>query len=186
MSNDSNVNEPSLHEYDGIRENDNPLPMWWLWTFFGTIIFGFIYYLHFGLHIGPNLDEELNADMAEIQSLQKNAPTSFDEKKMAAMIADTAALERGKQQFAAKCVSCHGDKGQGIIGPNLTDNFWIHGDGKPEAIYGVVAKGVLEKGMPAWEAMLKPDELIEVVGYVVSLKGSNPPGAKEAQGIEAK
>lgn len=184
MSHDSKNSDASFHEYDGIKENDNPLPMWWLWTFFGTIIFGFIYYIHFGLHIGPNSDEELNLDLTEIASLQKNAPSTFDEKKFLAISSDAAAIERGRVEYVAKCVSCHGDKGQGLIGPNLTDKFWIHGEGKPDALFAVIAKGVLEKGMPAWEAMLKPEQIFEVLGYILTLKGTNPPGAKPSEGIE--
>ena len=77
---------------------------------------------------------------------------------------------------------CHGDKGQGIIGPNLTDDYWIHGDGSMTAILKVMNEGVLDKGMPSWKGQIPPDLMQNVAVYVYSIHGTNPAGAKPPQG----
>jgi cytochrome c oxidase cbb3-type subunit 3 len=99
------------------------------------------------------------------------------------MLSDQVQLKAGGEVFAKNCGSCHGSKGEGSIGPNLTDKFWIHG-AKLSEIYTTVEKGVLDKGMPPWGPVLKPEELKQVVAFVKSLKGSNPPNPKAPQGNE--
>lgn len=185
MSDNNNQYDQPIagHDYDGIQEFDNPLPMWWLWTFFGTIIFAFIYYIHYEFHVGPTLAEELAADMTEISQLKTTAAASAPKVDLAEVIKDPGKIQAGAAAFAAKCASCHGDKGQGLVGPNLTDKFWVHG-AKPEEIYNTVAKGVLDKGMPPWDGILKEDELQGVVAFIHSLKGTNPAGGKAAEGTE--
>ncbi len=173
------------HDYDGIREDNHPAPTWW-WTFFIiSIIFGFFYFLHYSLMDGETLKHRLARDMDQIESLRaKDAKAEPSEADLTALVASPAALKAGRETFAGKCVSCHGDLGQGGIGPNLTDNYWIHGAGTVTDIYHVVTQGVLEKGMPAWGAVLPPDEVKRVVAYVKSIHGSNPPNPKPPQGTE--
>ncbi len=198
MSNDNNQFDQPIagHEYDGIKEFDNPLPMWWLWTFFGTIIFAFIYFIHYEMGAGPNLDQELKMDLATIKEVAAansaaattaggggEQPPAADD--LNAVIADKARAAEGKTIFAGKCASCHGNEGQGLIGPNLTDKFWIHGS-KPTDMVTVIAKGVLDKGMPPWETQMKATEINSVVAYIVSIKGTNPANPKPAQGVEDK
>lgn len=196
MSNENEFDQPiSGHDYDGIQEFDNPLPMWWLWSFFGTIIFAFLYFIHYQLGAGPNLDQELQADLAAIKATAASdqaagsagggaaAPAPED---LNAVMNDPARIAAGKTIFAGKCASCHGNEAQGLIGPNLTDKFWIHGTGKPEEIVQTVTKGVLDKGMPPWEAQLKTTEIHSVVAFIRSIKGSNPPNPKPPQGNEVK
>ena len=90
----------------------------------------------------------------------------------------------GKKSFGEKCSSCHGTQAQGLIGPNLTDSFWLHGNGSPSAIAKVIQDGVPDKGMPSWGPLLSRDELTQIAAYLVSLKGSHPAGAKAPQGPE--
>ena len=168
------------HSYDGIEEFDNPLPGWWLLTFFGTIIFSFIYYLHYEVGSGPTQAEQLAQDLAIIQSLKKGGPI-VDEEKLAAM-ASQEQLEQGAQVFASKCAACHGVKGEGLIGPNLTDKHFLHGNRRMD-MYAVIRDGILDKGMPPWTDQLTATELAAVTNYVFSLKGSFVAG-KPPQGQE--
>lgn len=185
---DNLPNEPlTNHEYDGIHEFDNPLPGWWLMTFFGTIIFGFIYALHFMIMPDVGLEVEFKSAWNTLQTIQETArantpAASADE--LAAALADPAQVQAGAGLFAAKCAACHGAHGEGMVGPNLTDKFWIHGKGTPTDVLTAVAKGVLEKGMPAWENMISKQELTQVVAFVNSIHNTNLPG-KAPQGDEA-
>lgn len=175
-------NELLDHDYDGIQEYDNPLPNWWLMTFFGTIIFGFIYFLHYTFGGGFTQDMELQAAMAE---LPKAVEMELSEEELAGkMTADTIAS--GKAVYASKCAACHGPEGQGLIGPNLTDKFWLHGQGDRKSLVKVIAKGVTEKGMPAWTGMISDDEIVQVAGFVHSIKDTKPANPKEPQGVEVQ
>ncbi|MBL7826011.1 MAG: c-type cytochrome, partial [Saprospiraceae bacterium] len=92
-------------------------------------------------------------------------------------------MAAGKIVFNSYCILCHGHQGQGGIGPNLTDPYWLHG-GKPASILQTVVYGVPEKGMPVWGNMLTPKEIGEIVAYIQSIQGSNPPDAKAPQGAK--
>ncbi len=181
MTNDTN--KPIAgHSYDGIEELDNPLPMWWLATFFGTIIFGFVYYLHYEISGVTSLKTELAASMAEINALKKTGP-SFTEEKLAAAFTEAGA-KKGQEVYTGKCLACHGPELGGLIGPNLTDKAWIHGKGTRLDIMNTVAQGVLDKGMPAWAEMISQEELVNVVAFVYSKKNTNVAGGKPPQGTE--
>jgi cytochrome c oxidase cbb3-type subunit III len=173
------------HDYDGIQELDNPLPNWWLATFYGAILFSVLYvgYYHFGP--GPSLDDELSADLAQVKAQEaagKKAAPPISESELAAVYADPGKRAQGKQVFTEKCMACHGAVGEGQIGPNLTDAYWLHGSGALSSLMKVVSEGVPEKGMPPWEALLKPEELLAVVAHVKSLQGTKPAKAKPPQG----
>jgi cytochrome c oxidase cbb3-type subunit III len=171
------------HEYDGITEYDNPLPMWWLLTFFCTIIFGFLYYIHYTFTDAPSLKQEFVVAMKEVQALNKGtADSSSALAEIAKMIQDPKSQVSGRAVYESRCASCHADQGQGLVGPNLTDNYWIHGTGTTADLYKVVAEGVAEKGMPAWSNMIKPEEVNQVVAYISSLKGKNVASGKAPQG----
>lgn len=187
MANDTNETEKGLlldHDYDGIRELDHPLPSWWLNLFYVTMIFSVFYVGYYMLGPGPTLRQELAAQMQDIEKAQAKAPKPADqgEAVLVAAIADPEQIKLGSGVYAGKCAACHGDKGQGMIGPNLTDDYWINGKGSPGDIAKVVSEGVAEKGMPPWGPVLKPEELVHVVAFIKSVRGSNPAGAKEAQG----
>lgn len=173
------------HNYDGIQELDNPLPFWWLAIFYLCILFSIAYVFYYEFGDGPTLTQELVQDQQLIEAKQfegNNAPKGLDENKLNSFLTDPAQNLKGKEIFTGKCASCHGPEGQGIIGPNLADNYWIHGDGSPKEVAQVIQKGVGDKGMPAWGAMLKEEEWYQVSAYVHSLKGSHPANPKSPQG----
>ena len=171
------------HEYDGIREYDNPLPQWWLWIFYATIVFVPLYYVLPG-RLGENGGNvaEYEAEIAAYQAAQPAAPPTISGERLLALSTDREALDEGKEVFTKQCVVCHGVDGGGAIGPNLADNAWIHG-GAPSAIHHTVVVGVLAKGMPAWERLLKPEDLDHVVAYVISLQGTKPATPKAPEGV---
>jgi cytochrome c oxidase cbb3-type subunit 3 len=167
------------HDYDGIQEYDNPLPMWWLATFLGAVIFGYIYWLHYLSGSGPTLLEEFHADMAAVQQLQAKQKMLRPADSLPAAGADESL---GRSVFQSKCAVCHGPELQGSIGPNLTDDYWLYGQGALPDISRVVREGVPDKGMPAWESLLNANELNSVSAFVASASGTHPPNPKPPQG----
>lgn len=182
MSKESDV-EIVGHEYDGIKEFDNPLPKWWLATFYITIVFSVVYWIHYEMAGGKGNWAELKEDLAAVESIKASAPTSGDsEEGLQQLLGQAPVLEQGKAVFAAKCAVCHGQELQGLIGPNLVDDYWIHGTGKLMDIAGVVRKGVLDKGMPNWDGQLKDDEIRAVTVFIASNFGKEVPNPKAPQG----
>ncbi len=148
------------HEYDGIQEFDYPAPFWWQLFFYLSIAFGFGYYVYYEIGGGMSSDQRIQNLMAEVKSAQiQNQSHGPDLKGLLALVKDPDGLKVGKEAFATKCASCHAVDGGGLIGPNLTDKFWIHGKGELVDIYKVVHDGVLDKGMPAWAALMSETEL---------------------------
>lgn len=174
------------HSYDGIQEYDNPMPRWWVITFWATIVFSILYALNVpGIGNGKGRIADYDADMAQAMALRaKMEPAGvFTDSSLAALAGDAAALDKGKQVFATYCAACHRPDGGGQIGPNLTDDSWIHGASLPE-IRATINNGVLAKGMPEWGKVLKPDEVSAAAVYVRSLVGSNPPNPKAPEGTK--
>lgn len=171
------------HEYDGIQEYDNPMPRWWVWIFWATFWFSLAYLFHYWLGNGVSVADAYSAEIAVVREREAKAALAenVSEASLSTVMADGSSLEAGKAVFQARCASCHLEKGQGLIGPNLTDDAWIHGHGSLLDIYGTVNAGVLDKGMPAWGRQLSPLELRTVVAFVGSLRGTHVPG-KEPQG----
>lgn len=170
------------HNYDGITEYDNPLPTWWLATFFGTIIFAFIYFIHYEFGGGQTLTEELKVATQELEKLRPHNEAFETDQELLALMKDPSLLALGNSTYTAKCSACHASELQGLVGPNLTDKYWIHGQGKLSDIAQVIRKGVLDKGMPSWESILSKDEVVGLVAYINSKKNSQPTGAKAPQG----
>ena len=175
------------HNYDGIRELDNHLPPWWTYLFYVTIVFGIIYVLAY--HVTESLplqEEEYNIEVAEAQAeaearLAANVEAGgFDEATLE-YSDDPAILDAGQTLYVRMCAACHKEDGGGSIGPNLTDNYWIHG-GTIQDIYRTIKVGVPDKGMISWESQLSPVQMRDVSSYILSLGGTNPPGAKGPQG----
>lgn len=167
------------HEYDGIVEYDNPMPAWWKNMFWGTFLFslGYFFWFHLGGN-GVSVREAYEAEVAEAAALaaQKSLGQEVSEESLAALLSDEGSLKEAAAKFAGVCSPCHGEEGQGLIGPNLTDDHWIHGSASLMDIYGVIANGVPEKGMPPWERQLTPDELRKVTAYVGTMRGTHVPG----------
>jgi len=177
-------NNNEHHVYDGIVENNNPMPGWWIWLFIGTVIFGALYWIHYTFGGGESLKQEFQVAMKEVQQMQGSAPAGpeVSEEVLAALGQDPTALALGGKVFAEKCSMCHGVELQGLVGPSLVDKYWIHGKGTRKDIFTTVSAGVADKGMPAWGSVLKEDELKAVAAFVFSKKGTNPPNPKAPQG----
>jgi cytochrome c oxidase cbb3-type subunit 3 len=172
------------HNYDGIQEYDNPLPRWWVLGFWLTIIFSALYVLNIGVGVGEGRMADYEKDVAAWKAAHPDAEASSPE-ELAALVANPDAISQGKQLFTTQCASCHRADGGGLIGPNLTDHFWIHGATLPE-IHKTINEGVLAKGMPPWGRVLKPDQINVLAAYVASIVGSNPQNPKAPEGTEVK
>ncbi len=173
------------HEYDGIRELDNNLPPWWKYGFYFTILFGFVYIYNYHIaHSSPLQLQEYTSELAEADSLKKeqlkNAAASIDETNVIALL-DASSLSSAKSIFIGNCANCHGQNGEGGVGPNMTDDYWIHGGGI-QNIFKTIKYGVPAKGMIAWQAQLKPEAIQKVASYILTLQGTNPANGKAAQG----
>ncbi len=175
------------HNYDGIQEFDNPMPRWWVYIFWATIVFSVLYWLNVpGIGSGKgriaNYEREMATAAAAEARLKAAQPSpGASGEQLTALTRDAAALALGKDVFAKNCAACHRFDGGGQIGPNLADDAWLHG-GAIDEIQKVVRDGVLEKGMPPWGKVLKPDQLDAVTAYVFTLRGTNPPDPKAPQG----
>lgn len=177
------------HNYDGIKELDNHLPPWWKWLFYGTVAWAVIYLFVF--HISASLplsgDEYQNeVALAEEQARQLKASqpqTEIDENSLAFTLDSISFISNGKSVFMDNnCGSCHRvDGGGNMIGPNLTDEYWVHG-GNVKNVFLTIKNGVIEKGMPAWGRSLSPKQVRDVTFFVLSLQGSKPADAKGPQG----
>jgi cytochrome c oxidase cbb3-type subunit 3 len=183
-------NEPRLidHNYDGIQEYDNPLPRWWVYLFWATIVFAVLYLFNVpGIGVGKGRIADYNADMAAAKErvaaveLAGGGPPSPD--ALAAAATDRGVIAEGKAVYTANCVACHKADGGGMIGPNLTDDFWVHGGTLPE-VRNTVDQGVLAKGMPQWGKVLRPEQVTAAAAYVMTLQGTNPPNAKAPEGVQ--
>ena len=170
------------HDFDGIQEYDNRLPNWWLWTLWGTIIFSLGYWLVFHTYGVAKLpvaayEAEMESAGGSLADLGVRGLTAAD---LEAFAADPAKLAEGQRVYSTTCQVCHLDKGQGLVGPNLTDDYWIHG-GDPLSIHNTIVHGVVEKGMAAWGRQLGADRVDAVVAYLLTLRGTHVEG-KAPQG----
>lgn len=172
------------HDYDGIKELDNSLPPWWKYGFYITIGIAFIYLLNFHvLGIGLNPTQEYNAEMEkakiEKEIYETNNKDRIDENKVP--MADADGIKAGQRLFEANCAACHLKDGGGSVGPNLTDDYWLH-KGSLNDIYTTIKLGYPDKGMQAWSGQFSPKEISFLAGFIKSLKGTKPAVAKEQQG----
>lgn len=178
------------HTFDGITELDNPTPKWFMALFYITIVFGIVYMLNYHVFgYGKLQDEEYvaeieQAEAAKLAMLQKpgNAANKINENNVE-LITDKAELLAGATLFKNACAACHGEHGEGLVGPNLTDEFWLHG-GTVNEVFKTIKYGVPDKGMIAWEKTIKPKQIAQLSSYILSLQGSNPAGAKAPQGVK--
>lgn len=176
-----------LHELDGIKEYDNPMPGWLMAIWWGSLVFSAAYLIFYALSFGEgSMEAEYRG---ETQAAIERVQTHFDANplvppsagELLAGAKDPAALDMGAARFGRSCASCHGALAQGLIGPNLTDDRWIHG-GSVDQIFQSIAKGWPAKGMPPWGRAMKPEELAALVSFVRSVQGTHPPNPRPPEG----
>jgi cytochrome c oxidase cbb3-type subunit 3 len=172
------------HDYDGIKELDNALPPWWKYGFYITIFIAVLYLLKYEIwHNGPNPTEEYNSEMIsakeQVDAYLASMKNNVDEKSVT--MSDAAGIAAGQISYTKTCMACHGAKGEGGVGPNLTDNYWLHG-GAVTDVFKTIKYGYPDKGMQSWQSTFSPVQMQELASYVKSLKGTNPPNAKAPQG----
>jgi cytochrome c oxidase cbb3-type subunit 3 len=166
------------------------MPRWWVWIFYITIAYSILYGLNFipGLGSGPGRLANYERAVAEAQAraaASRPSGSDLSEGALLALLRDAGGIAAGKACYDKNCTPCHRVDGGGSIGPNLTDEYWIHG-GRPLELLKTVNEGVPAKGMPAWGQVLKPEEIPTVVAYVISLNGTEPPNPKAPQGVKAE
>lgn len=169
------------HNYDGILEYDNPLPRWWVYLFIITVIWGAIYFWYY--HISDRGMSSAQQYLAEVREAEESGAVQkivFDKKDFV-VITDEASLADGKMIYEKNCATCHGRSAEGGVGPNLTDEYWIHG-GTFENIAVIIAVGVPEKAMPSWQTQLSKKDVLATASFIKLLKGSNPANPKPPQG----
>ena len=176
-----------IHEADGIQELDNKLPRWWVLLFYISIAFAVLYLsffhvLGFGNLQHARYEQEVARAEARLAARQARSGESID---FSVPSFDEAVLAQGSDLYTTHCAACHHSTGRGLIGPNLTDAYWIHGATFDNTMH-VIAEGVLEKGMQSWKNMLSPNQRYAVASYIYSLRGSNPdsPRAPEGEFVE--
>lgn len=173
------------HSYDGIQELDNFMPPWLQYVFSGTIIIAIVYFgyytvLGFGMTGIEEYEEDVRIAAIEAEARGASALASIDETNVEVDNSEVG-ISAGKTIFGANCAACHAADGGGGIGPNLTDQYWIHG-GDIKDLFTVVKYGVIEKGMVPWEDQLSPKEIQEVTSFILTLQGTTPAVAKDPQG----
>ncbi|MGY6559551.1 MAG: cbb3-type cytochrome c oxidase N-terminal domain-containing protein [Nitritalea sp.] len=173
------------HSYDGIVELDNFMPPWLKYVFYGTILFAVAYFVNYSvLGIGKTqieeYEEEKRLASIQIEAYKANLLSSIDENTV---IYDDSpqALQAGKTLFIENCAACHAADGGGTVGPNLTDDYWIHGN-SIEEVFKVVKYGVPAKGMIPWEDQLSPEQMQQVSSYILTLQGTTPANPKAPEG----
>ena len=173
------------HPHDGIFELDNKLPPWWVSMFYATIVFAVVYfaYYHF-FDIGKGQIAEYKEEMRKGDILKAQAAehqANMVNENSVVEVTEKVGLDQGKDIYIGKCAVCHGQKGEGGVGPNMTDDYWLHG-GDIKKVFAVVKNGVPEKGMIAWKDQLRAVDMQNVSSYILTLRGTNPPNPKAPQG----
>ncbi|MEZ5047921.1 MAG: c-type cytochrome [Chitinophagaceae bacterium] len=175
------------HDYDGIQELDNGMPPFLKYMFVITIFFAIYYWVDYHvLNASPLQIEEYENQLAqgEADKLEyiKRAGAMVDENTVT-LLSDASMIGNGEKIYASNCVACHGDKGQGGVGPNLTDNYWLHGS-DIQSIFKTIKYGIPDKGMRSWQSDIKPGDIQAVSSYIIAqLKNKNVEGGKEPQGV---
>ena len=175
------------HDYDGIQELDNHLPPWWKGLFYATVVFAgvYIFIYHFSdiapLQLAEYKAENIQAakDIAEYNA---HMAAGIDETNVK-LVSKPSDLEAGKAVYVTNCKACHGAFGEGGVGPNFADNYWLHGN-TIQDIFKTIKYGVSGKGMVSWQGKLKPQEMQQVASYILAFQGTSPPNPKAPQGKE--
>jgi cytochrome c oxidase cbb3-type subunit III len=167
------------HDADGIRELDNLLPRWWVWLFYLTIAFAVGYMLYYHVLRWGDLQEAQYEKEAKLGQQVKAAALARFESSLVTLepSKDALVLANGHQIFSTLCAPCHRADAGGLVGPNLTDDYWIHGSNFVDNLR-VIINGVPSKGMLTWKTMLKPSQIYSVASYIYTLRGTHPPNPK--------
>ena len=167
------------HDADGIRELDNLLPRWWVWCFYITIIFSAAYMGYYHVFGRGDLQAAEYRKEARRGEEIKSASLAKFESSIGTLApdGDKAVLAKGQQVYLQMCAPCHRPDGGGLVGPNLTDDYWIHGSNYVDSVKTIL-NGVPEKGMLTWRGVLKPNEIQAVASYAYTLRGTKPPNPK--------
>ncbi len=173
------------HEYDGIKEYDNPTPAWWHVIFWISIFFAipYAFFFHFS-PMGWSVHDAYDSEIAAFYQAKfaKFGQLESDEATIVGLMLNENYMAATAGTYQVKCASCHGKSGEGLVGPNMTDDFYKNIK-TIEEIHRVISEGVVAKGMPAWGRQLGPNQLVLLSAYIASLRGAQPlPGAKAAEG----
>lgn len=174
-------------EYDGIKELDNPLPPWLKYIFYITIIISFTYLMRLVVFKDDTIiqKKEYSKEMAVARAKTEVAVKAEAVQSAAAPMTQEQILAGGKTTFDKICYVCHGKFGEGLVGPNFTDDYWIHGN-RPEDLKKVITDGVIDKGMLSYKSQLSNKQIDQVIAYILSLHGTNPPNQKAPQGVKVE
>ncbi len=186
MNNESEPQDPLLldHEYDGIRELDNKLPRWWVWLFNLSIVFAVVYMVYYHvLGKGQLMAAQYQEEMRIGNQIKAKATAEF-EGSMASLqpSKDPAVLAEGKETFLKLCAPCHRPDGGGLVGPNLCDDYWIHGSNFVDNLR-TIWNGVPSKGMVTWKTTLKPGTVYAAGSYIYTLRGTHPKNPKPPENL---
>lgn len=172
------------HEFDGIRELDNNPPSWLNILFVLTLLFAYAYLVNYHwFKAGDLQEEEYEKQIAKYSAVEE----VVDDTSLAIAVTvvypltDADRLADGAKIFANNCAVCHLAQGQGLVGPNLTDDYWIHG-GTYDEVKNIINNGVIAKGMIAWKTQLSKKQIDNVTSYIFTLRGTNPPNPKAPEG----
>lgn len=184
MTNNHDDKKQTKHEehpdFDGIKENENPIPLWFNLLLIFTVAFSIVYMIYY--HV---INDSSVMDSEKLGVSENAAQSSSSSVDYKSLIANAQIVEEGKNIYVTNCASCHGDKGQGGVGPNLTDDFWITGNTYAD-VNKVISEGVISKGMPGWKSILGDKKIQELVAYIGAIQGTNPAGAKASEGKAGK
>jgi len=172
------------HDFDGIKELNNKIPPWFMAIFYATMIWAVIYMVDFHVLGSGNVQEDEYAEEVQIAEMEReilNRSGSLVNEETVVVLKDDIAIASGKEIFVKNCAACHGMGGEGLVGPNFTDDYWIHGGGIKN-VFKIVKYGVPQKGMISWQTQLDPTQMQEVSSYILSLRGTTPPNQKGPEG----
>jgi len=167
------------HEADGIKELDNNLPRWWVIMFYLCTAFAAVYMTYYHvLKLGDLQATEYQKEMKLGDEIKSAALSKF-ESSLASLqpITDKAKLAQAQEKYTTLCAPCHRPDGGGLVGPNLCDDYWIHGSNFVDNLK-VIINGVPEKGMVTWKGLLQPAEIHAVASYIYTMRGTKPVNPK--------
>ncbi len=186
MTSNNAAKDPLLldHDYDGIQELNNQLPRWWVWLFNLTIIFAVIYMAYYHvLRKGNLMAAQYRQEMRLGEEVKKNAMAEFENTMASRQPSnDPMVLANGKALFARNCAPCHRADGGGLVGPNLCDDYWIHGSNFVDNLR-TIWNGVPAKGMITWKDTLRPDDIYAAASYIYTLRGTHPVNPKPPENL---